>query len=272
VRSLASHRAPESSGKRGKRIVRPAVLDPRVEQNRQARQIGKPEPAAYVDCAKRRHPRRQCGNAETGHDGGSDRRNAAADKNLRPGYACRIEKLPRHHTHAAGLGERRERQRLARAMLPAWRCEPREFFFGEDFPTALPGMQANDHRVEFPPVEALQQIARRSDPDLDQRLRVLRLHACDQGFVKYGERPIMRLQEGTGVFEKGFAPCRKLHVPGRPLDEPAAKPRFESLQPQADRSLRRPRGFCRARKAVELGNTDESLDGDQVERTLYHFR
>jgi hypothetical protein len=36
--------------------------------------------------------------------------------------------------------------------------------------------------------------------------------------------------------------------------------------------LRRPRGFCRAREAVELGNTDESLDGVQVERTLYHFQ
>ena len=116
MRSLASRRAPESSCKRGKRIARPAVLEPRVKQNRQARQIGKPKPAAYIECAKRQHPRRQCGNAETGHDGGGDRRNAAADENLGPGYACRIEKLPGHRTHAAGLRERRKRQRLARAL------------------------------------------------------------------------------------------------------------------------------------------------------------
>jgi len=36
---LASHRAPEDSRKRGKRIARPAVPDPCVKQNRQARQI-----------------------------------------------------------------------------------------------------------------------------------------------------------------------------------------------------------------------------------------
>jgi hypothetical protein len=261
-----------------------------VKQNRQARQIGKPEPGAYVDCAKRQHPRRQCGNAETGHDGGSDRRNPTTDKNLRPGYACRIEKPPGHRTHAARLGKRRKRQRLPRAMLPAWRCEPREFFFGDDFPVAPPDMQANDHRVEFPPVEALQQIARRSDPNLDQQLRVLRVHARDQrrklrprdmiadadsealpGFGKYCERTIMRFQEGTGVFEEGFAPCRELHVPGRPLDKPAAEPRFEPLQPEADRCLRRPHGFCRAREVAKLGDADESLYGVQVKRTLCHF-
>jgi hypothetical protein len=41
-------------------------------------------------------------------------------------------------------------------------------------------MQADDHRVELPPVEALQQVGRRSNPDFDQQLRVLRIHARDQ--------------------------------------------------------------------------------------------
>jgi hypothetical protein len=41
-------------------------------------------------------------------------------------------------------------------VLPAWRRAPAEFFFGNNFPVAPLGLQANDHRVEFPPVEALQ--------------------------------------------------------------------------------------------------------------------
>jgi hypothetical protein len=52
-------------------------------------------------------------------------------------------------------------------MLPAWACEPAEFFFGQNFPVASPGVQADNHRVELAPVEALQQVARRSDPDFD---------------------------------------------------------------------------------------------------------
>ncbi len=86
-------------------------------------------------------------------------------------------------------------------------------------------MQADDHRIEFPPVEALQQIGRRSNPDLDQQLRVLRVHARDQrgelrprnmvadadgealpGSGKCGERAIVYLQEFAGVFEEGRAP------------------------------------------------------------------
>jgi hypothetical protein len=31
-------------------------------------------------------------------------------------------------------------------MLPASRCEPAELFFGQNFPVAPPGMQADDHR------------------------------------------------------------------------------------------------------------------------------
>ena len=91
------------------------------------------------------------------------------------------------------------------------------------------------------------------------------------GFRKYGERTIMRLQECAGLFEEGFAPCRKLHAPGRPLDEPAAEPLFEPLELQTDRSLRRPHGFRRAREAVKLGDADESLYGAQVEGALDHF-
>ena len=153
-----------------------------------------------------------------------------------------------------------------------------------------PGMQADDHRVEFPPVEALKQVARRSDPDFDQQLRVLRVHARDQrgklrprnmvadanrealpGSGKYGKCAIVYFQEFAGMFEEGCAQGRKLHVPRRPLDEPAAKPFFEPLQLQADRALRRPHDFSRAREAAKLGDADESLDGIQVERALHHF-
>jgi hypothetical protein len=87
--------------------------------------------------------------------------------------------------------------------------------------------------------------------------------ACASG--KYSERAIVYLQEFAGVLEKGYALRRKLHGPRRPLDEPAAKPFFEALQLQADRGLRRPHGFSRAREATKLGDSYESLDGIQVE-------
>src|SRR5262249_11565851 len=134
----------------------------------------------YVNCAKWQHARSQRGNAEPGHDGCSDRGNASADENLCPGHACRIEKLPGHRTDAAGLGKRGKRQGLASAMLPAWRGEPAEFFFGKKFPLSPPVLPADHYRIESPPVEALKQVAGRSDPDFDRQLRVLRVHARDQ--------------------------------------------------------------------------------------------
>jgi hypothetical protein len=92
------------------------------------------------------------------------------------------------------------------------------------------------------------------------------------GSGEYGERAIVYLQKFSGVFEEGCALSRKLHVPGRPLDKPTAEPLFESLQPQADRDLRRPHRFSRARKAAKLGDADESLDGIQVEGGFCHFQ
>src|SRR3954452_5178298 len=92
------------------------------------------------------------------------------------------------------------------------------------------------------------------------------------GSGKYGKCTIVYFQEFAGVFEEGCALRRKLHVPRRPLDEPAAKPLFEPLQLQAHRALCRPHGFSRAREAVELSDAHESLDGIQVERAFYHFQ
>ncbi len=155
---LTSHSAPEGSRKRSKGIARPAVLDPRVKQNRQARQIGKPELTADVNCAKWQHARSYCSDAEPGHDGRGDRSNTSADEDFRPGHACRVKELPGHRTYAAGLGERDKRQGLARAMLPTWCSKPANFLFRKEFPVAPPGMQANDYRVEFPPVVALKQV------------------------------------------------------------------------------------------------------------------
>ena len=153
-----------------------------------------------------------------------------------------------------GLGKRGQRQRLARTVLPAWSREPAELFFGQNFSVAPPGMQADDHGVEFPPVEALKQVARRSDPDFDQQLRVLSVHACDQrgssGPATWSLMPMVRRcrapansasarsctsMQFAGMVEKGCTARRKLHVPRRPLDQPAAEPRFEPLQLQADR-------------------------------------
>lgn len=80
-----------------------------MEQNRQARQIGKSEPEAHVNCAEWQHARSQGGDAEPGYNGRSDRCNAPTDKNLDPGHACRVEELRGHNTYAAGLGERGDR-------------------------------------------------------------------------------------------------------------------------------------------------------------------
>src|SRR4051794_39202024 len=175
-------------------------------------------------------------------------------------------------------------------MLPAGCCEPAELLFGQNLSVTAPDMQADDHRIELPPVEALKQVARRSDPDFDQQLRILRVHARDEGgefwprnmvadangealpgFGKHGERALVYLQEFAGVFEEGSALRGQLHIPGRALDEPTAEPLFKPLQLQADRSLRGPHGFSRAREAVELGDADERLDSSQVERALDHF-
>jgi len=90
------------------------------------------------------------------------------------------------------------------ATPPAWRCEPAEAFLGKPFPVAPPGMQSDDHRVEFPPVEASKQVARRSDPDFDQQLRVLCVHARNQR----GElRPCNRATDADGQALPGRRTC-----------------------------------------------------------------
>ena len=104
-------------------------------------------------------------------------------------------------------------------MVPARRGEPPEFLLREEFTVLSPGVQPHDHGVELSPVVALQQITRRSDSDLDQQLRVLRIHARDQSgqlrardvvadadgeslprLGKSCESAIVNLQELTGVF------------------------------------------------------------------------
>jgi len=136
----------------------------------------------------------------------------------------------------------------------------------------------------------LKQVARRSDPNFDQQLRVLRVHARDQrgelrprdmiadsdretlpGSVKNSKRAVVYRKEFAGVFEEGGTARRKLDIPGCPLDEPASESLFKTLQLQADSSLRRPHGFRCAREASELGNPDESVDGIQIEGAPHHF-
>ena len=46
-----------------------------------------------------------------------------------------------------------------RAIVPAWCCEPAEFFFGEDFPAGSPVMHADDDCVELAPIKSLKQVA-----------------------------------------------------------------------------------------------------------------
>ena len=152
-------------------------------------------------------------------------------------------------------------------------------------------MQANDHRLDLAPVVALQQIARRSDADLDHEMRIMVVHARDQrrqlrpGDMvadaddqalphagKRRERVVVRRQQLTGRIEKHPAPLRQLHMPRRALDQPAPQPVLEPPQLQADRGLRRLHRLGGAGEAAELGNTDEGLDLVQVERMFGHFQ
>ena len=130
-----------------------------MQHHRQARQIGKTELATHVHGAKRQHAWRQRCYPQPSHDGRSDRRNAAANKDFRPRYACRIQDLSSHHPHATRLCQRGKRQRLVGALLLVGRGKPAELLFSKNIPVAPPGIQPDDHSVEFAAVEALQQVA-----------------------------------------------------------------------------------------------------------------
>lgn len=196
---------------------------------------------------------------QPGHDGGGDRHHAAADENLGPGHAGLVEQLSGQGAHAAGFRHRGQRQRLARAMLPTRHREPTEFFFGQDFPIAAPRLEAHDHCIEFAAVETLKQFRRRSDPNLDQQMRILGIHARDQrGQFRTRDvvadadgkalprssndrdRPVMGFDQLARMVKKGGALGRKLHVARRSLDQSEAQPFFQPFQLQADRGLRGP--------------------------------
>src|SRR5690606_11913530 len=100
-------------------------------------------------------------------------------------------------------------------------------------------MQAGDRRIDLPPVEALKQVARRSDADFDQQTRVLFVHACDQRrefraghVIAYAyhealavcgecrQRTIVCLDKFACAFKEGYASRRELHVAWRTLDQP----------------------------------------------------
>ncbi|MEK9724612.1 MAG: hypothetical protein VW405_14170 [Rhodospirillaceae bacterium] len=71
-------------------------------------------------------------------------------------------------TPAARLGHGGNRQRLVRPMVPVLCREPAELFLGQDFAVVLAALKPHDHRIEFPPIEALQQVSGQPDPNLDQ--------------------------------------------------------------------------------------------------------
>src|SRR5947209_12707186 len=65
-------------------------------------------------------------------------------------------------------------------MLPTRGRNPAKLLLGDHFAIVPPDMLAGEHRVELPPIEASKQVLRRADPDGDQQLRILRVHAGDQ--------------------------------------------------------------------------------------------
>jgi hypothetical protein len=92
------------------------------------------------------------------------------------------------------------------------------------------------------------------------------------GSVEFGDCAIVDLQQFASVTEEGCAPRRKLHVPRRPLDQPAAEPFLETFQLETDRALRRPHRLSREREAAKLRDANESVHGVQVEGGFYHFQ
>ncbi len=144
------------------------------------RQFRKPEFRAYIHGAEWQHPGRQCGHPQPRHDRRGDGRYPASDKDLSPGHLRRVEQACSQRTHTTRLRKCGKWQGFVCSILPAGRCEPAEFLFGNKFSIAAAYVQANDYRVQFAPVEALKQVTGRSDPDFDQQLGVLRVHARDQ--------------------------------------------------------------------------------------------
>lgn len=260
-----------------------------MEYDRQAWQVREPELGSHIDGTQGQHARSQRGHAKPSRNGGSHSRNPATNEGFGPRYAGGIEEAPRQPAHAARLSQRREGQGLARAESPARRREPPEPLLRQNVAVVSTEMKSCDDGIEFSPIEKLKQVCRRADPQLDEKLRVLRIHSRDEGreigarhvvadadrqplpcLREARQRAIMRLDECAGTVEEDRALRGQLHVAGRALQQSAAEPLFEPFDAKADGSLRRAGGLRCAREAIHLGDVNESSNGVEIEGSRHH--
>src|SRR5690348_8984812 len=75
----------------------------------------------------------------------------------------------------------------------------------------------------------------------------------------------MRRHQRAGAIEEAGAVGSEPDRARRPLDEALSQQRLQPLQLEADRGLRRAERFGGPRKALEIGDQQESLDGGDVE-------
>lgn len=89
------------------------------------------------------------------------------NENFRPWDACLIEMSACHGPYTTRLGHGGDGKWLAWTVLPAVGCIPAEFFVADYLAVVSSFMKPHDDGIEFPPVEIMQKLTGRSDPDFN---------------------------------------------------------------------------------------------------------
>ncbi len=166
-----------------------------------------------------------------------------------------------------------------------------ELVLGEFLSTAAAAFLAHDHRIEPACVIGVLHLAREADGDGEGQLCGHRMQAFEQryqfrarGVVGDAERErlrgrcfsrqraVMRLHQRASTIEERCAVSGEPHRAGRALDQAFSQQRLQPLQFQADSRLRRAKRFGSTRKALEVGDQQEGLDGGDVEGGCHYER
>jgi hypothetical protein len=149
----------------------------------------------------------------------------------------------------------------------------------EDFAVAPVVVAADDHRIQRPGFESVEQRPCVVEQQLDgqrgierfqsrQHERHLRPHHMRRDAEpeasprrgQAGERAGMRGEEFARRREERLALRRQPHLPRRSLDQPGAEPVLQPLELDAHRPLRRPQRFGGAGEAAVVRDRQEHAD------------
>lgn len=232
---------------------------------------------------------------EAGRDRRPDRQHAAADEDLGPGQARRVEDARRGTPDVARTGETGEPQRLARMWCgKVRRGKPAQALFRQHR-SVVPGrrFRAQYYRVVAAfagRVEGGREIARRHDPHLRNETGPVEAEPPQQSgearpsdMVADAEaqagrhrprdlrqRAVMRLQKPPGRRQELRTLSGHGDVPRRPVEEARAEPVLQTLEAQADRCLRSGKRLGGTREAAEIGHPHEGQDTVEIERRYGH--